>query len=117
MMKSVFQESYHFGSIVVAPDCLKLPYGCAPDGPPSPHHLEANKSKLLKTCRSHLHPISHEILGRGSQGNTIRPIRDYWWLPGLSTAHWGRLGSPCLGSNGLYDYRWPVCSWVVGSLL
>ena len=46
---------------------------------------------------------SHWSLGKGSQGNPIRPIKDYSGLLGIARAHCEDLVPHSLGSNGLYD--------------
>ena len=40
-------------------------------------HIEVERRKERLSEKDPVYHISHESLGKGSQGNPIRPIRDY----------------------------------------
>ena len=50
--------------------------------------LDEKFEMLRRLCWVSVNRISHESLGKGSPGNPIRPMGDYWGLLGLMRAYW-----------------------------
>ena len=52
-----------------------------------------NKTQVRSFGSGFLYPICHESLGKRSQGNPIRRVRDDSWLLGLIRAYWDDLAA------------------------